>query len=89
MKEWQLGYHMVREADLLAAYDLDRCILYGMYRENMTYGEAMVNGTNIFRNRVLRYIEDGLFLTEYGISTAHDLHGRALMNVLPRVLANI
>jgi hypothetical protein len=89
MKEWQLGYHMVREADLLAAYDLDRCILYGMYRENMTYGEAMVNGTNIFRNRVLRYIEDRLFLTEYGISTAHDLHGRALMNVLPRVLTNI
>ena len=89
MNDWQLGYHMVREADLLAAYDLDRCILYGIYKENMSYGEALVNGTNIFRNRVLRYIEDGLFLTEYGISTAHDLHGRALLNVLPRVLTNI
>jgi hypothetical protein len=89
MNEWQLGYHIVREADLLAAYDLDRFILYGMYRKNLSYGEALVNSDTIFRNRVLRYIEDGLFLTEYGLSTAHDLHGRALLNTLPRTLANI
>jgi len=89
MNDWQLGYHIVREADLLSAYDIDRCILYGIYHENMTYGEALVNGTNVFQNRVLRYIEDGLFITEYGVATAHDLHGRAVRNVLPRVLTNI
>ena len=89
MNEWQLGYHMVREADLLAAYDIDRFIMYGIYRKNMSYSDALVNAGTIFRNRVLRYIEDGLFLTEYGLSTAHDLHGRALLDALPRTLANI
>jgi hypothetical protein len=85
MNEWQLGYHIVREADLLAAYDMDRFIIYGMYRKNMPYSEALLNAETIFRNRTLRYIEDGLFLTEYGLSTAHELHGKALMNVYPRV----
>ena len=29
--EYQLAYHIVREADLLAAYDIDRCVMYSMY----------------------------------------------------------
>ena len=29
--EKQLAYHVVREADLLTAYDFDRCMIYHMY----------------------------------------------------------
>ena len=86
LKEWQLGYHIVREADLLSAYDFDRCIMYGMFRGNFTYSEALVNASNIYHYRVLRYIEDRLFITEYGLSTAHELHSKALLNQVPRVL---
>jgi hypothetical protein len=76
--EWQLVYHIVREADLLASYDLDRCILYGIYRENLPYSEALLRSKVLFHNRVLRYIADGMFLTEYGCAKAHELHGRSM-----------
>ena len=33
--EYQLIYHIVREADLLAAYDIDMCIMYTIYRDNI------------------------------------------------------
>jgi len=39
--EYQLAYHIVREADLLAAYDIDRCIIYTMYRDNCEYNKAL------------------------------------------------
>ena len=31
--EYQRAYHVVREADLLAAYDFDRCILYRLHQQ--------------------------------------------------------
>ena len=79
--EWQLGYHIVREADLLASYDMDRCILYGMYRENLPYTEALIRARTLYQNRVLRYISDGMFMTEYGCSKAHELHGKSMQHV--------
>ena len=33
--EYQLAYHIVREADLLAAYDIDRCIMYSIHKESV------------------------------------------------------
>ena len=30
--KYQQAYHVVREADLLCAYDFDRCILYHLYK---------------------------------------------------------
>jgi hypothetical protein len=37
--EYQLAYHIVREADLLAAYDIDRSIIYSMYKDSNNYSE--------------------------------------------------
>lgn len=39
--EYQMAYHVVREADLLAAYDIDRCIMYSMYTKHVEYDEAL------------------------------------------------
>ena len=33
LHEYQTAYHIVREADLLASYDIDRCIIFGMMVE--------------------------------------------------------
>jgi hypothetical protein len=78
--EWQLGYHIVREADLLASYDIHRCVLYGIYKEELSYCEAFVRASTLYSNRVLRYIGDGMFVTEYGHAKAHELHARAVLD---------
>lgn len=86
LNEYQLGYHIVREADLLSSYDLDRCILYGIYREHLSYSEALLRALAMYHNRVLRYLADGVFITEYGIAKAHELHGQAILDPIRRIL---
>jgi hypothetical protein len=77
--EWQLGYHMVREADLLASYDIDRCVLYGIYCEQLPYTEALIRARTLYHNRVMRYIPDGVFVTMYGGAKAHELHAKSML----------
>jgi len=72
--ENQLAYHIVREADLLAGYDVDRCIIYGIYREGLTYDQAVKRANELFKTRILKYIEDDLFVTEYSKKEAIKLH---------------
>ena len=73
-----LAYHIVREADLLAAYDIERCIIYKMKKSNYTYFEAMVEMKGLFENRILQYIPDKLFLTEYSQKKALELHNHCI-----------
>jgi hypothetical protein len=75
--ENQLAYHIVREADLLAGYDVDRCIIYGIYREGLTYDQAVKRATELFKNRILKYIDDDLFITDYSKKEAIKLHIKA------------
>jgi HD superfamily phosphodiesterase len=75
--EYQLAYHIVREADLLSAYDIDRCIMYSMYTRSVKYDEALAIAVELFDKRVFRYIEDGLFVTEYSKKRARQLHDDA------------
>ena len=76
--EWQFAYHIVRESDLLTSYDFDRCVMYGIYRESLPYMEAVVRARTLYYNRVLQYIKDGVFVTDFGLSKAHELHGKAI-----------
>ncbi len=72
--EYQLAYHIVREADLLCAYDPDRCIIYGIMRGDMSYIDATKRAIPYLENRVLKYIEDGLFITDYSKKQSIVLH---------------
>lgn len=72
--EYQLAYHIVREADLLSAYDPDRCIIYGMMRENLDYLQSTKRAIDLMENRVLKYIDDNLFVTNYSKQKAILLH---------------
>lgn len=76
--EWQFAYHIIRESDLLTSYDFDRCVMYGMYRESLSYMDAVTRARTLYHNRVLQYIKDGVFLTEFGLSKAYELHGKAI-----------
>ena len=76
--EYQLAYHIVREADLLAAYDIDRCIIYSIYRENCDYSKALERAINLFDYRVFRMRQDRLFKTKYSRNESLKLHKKAI-----------
>ena len=85
--EYQLAYHIVREADLLTAYDSDRCIIYGMMRENLNYIDSTKRAIELSKNRVLTYISDNLFVTEYSKEQSRILHEECIKQL--EVLNNI
>lgn len=71
--EYQRAYHVVREADLLAAYDFDRCMLYRMHRDQSGDIEsAFYEAEELFNERVFRHKVDGLLTTNYA-NDQHDL----------------
>jgi HD superfamily phosphodiesterase len=79
--EYQHAYHIVREADLLAAYDFDRCMLYNIHNQiavekspELKMQDAYENAQNLFQNRVLKHNTDGLFITNYSKSHYLPLH---------------
>jgi hypothetical protein len=75
--EFQLAYHIVREADLLAAYDIDRCVIFGMAVTKLNYTDAFARATEIYRERVLTYRSDGLFVTEWSKRKALELESKS------------
>lgn len=77
LEEFQLAYHIVREADLLSAYDIDRCIIYGMYVEKLQYDAAVKRAIYLFESRILKYKSDNLFLTQYSKKESLKLHKKA------------
>ena len=82
MGNYQLAYHIVREADLLAAYDINRCIIYGIMVEKITYTDAIIRSKLLFTNRVLKYIDDNLYITQYSKNLALKLHDESVNNLL-------
>ena len=74
--EWQLAYHIVREADLLAAYDIDRCVIFGMAVTKLNYTDAFARATELYRERVLTYRSDGLFVTDWSKRKSLELESR-------------
>ena len=85
--EYQLAYHIVREADLLTAYDSDRCVIYGMMRENLNYIDSTKRAIELSKNRVLKYISDNLFVTEYSKEQSRVLHEECIkqLDVLNKI----
>ena len=79
--DYQLAYHIVREADLLAAYDIDRCIMYSMYTKNANYSEALDMAIVLFDNRVLKHRKDKLFVTIYSKKLSVNLHKKAKKDI--------
>jgi HD superfamily phosphodiesterase len=75
--EYQLAYHIVREADLLAAYDLERCIIYKMYNDKSDYKTALEDAFHLFDNRVLKMRENRLFKTNYSKNMSLKMHKKA------------
>ena len=87
MKEYQLAYNIVREADLLASYDFDRCIMYQMLKNNDNYELSVLNAKKVFEDRVFKYHEKNLFTTNYSINLSKKLEKSAIKRI--RTLSRI
>jgi HD superfamily phosphodiesterase len=80
--EYQRAYHIVREADLLAAYDFDRCMVYAMKQHELPLPQAFAESEKLFHKRVLRYDEQGLLLSSYARKEAAKLHTLAMQRII-------
>jgi HD superfamily phosphodiesterase len=81
LEEYQLAYNIVREADLLAGYDFDRCIIYQMLKNNECYETSFLDAKDLFQKRTLKYREDNLFITEYSKKISNVLHQNAIERI--------
>ena len=82
LNDYELAYHIVREADLLAAYDIDRTIIYSMYKENLNYHDAIKRTIELFKDRVLQYRNDNLFITNFSEKESLILHEKAVNDLI-------
>jgi hypothetical protein len=79
--KYQKAYHIVREADLLASYDFDRAMIYNMYHTTDDVFNSFKESKEFFENRVLKYEEQDIFLTDYGKSKAHELRIKSIEQI--------
>jgi hypothetical protein len=71
---YQNAYHIVREADLLTAYDFERCMMYNIRQQDGNIVDAFDSANTLFEHRVLKHMDDGLLLTDYARMKAPELH---------------
>lgn len=78
---YQSAYHIVREADLLSAYDFDRCLIYGLHVRGDDFETTFPRAEELFKSRVFRHAEDNLFTTEYAKTCYPALHLQAINRI--------
>ena len=61
----EIAYHIVREADLLASLNFDRCISYKMLKLNSNIYEAFNDAEKLFNERMFKHSNDNLYITDY------------------------
>ena len=76
--EYQLAYHIVREADLLDAYNFDRCIIYHLNNIDNNINNAFRNALCVFNNRIFAHNDDNLFITNYSKNLSVQLHVKSI-----------
>ena len=75
--EYSLAYHIVREADLLAAYDFDRCMVYTIYSKSTDMKKTFHEAHTLFKNRMFKHYEDKLFITKFALKKGLQLEKNA------------
>jgi hypothetical protein len=79
--EYNLAYHIVREADLLSAYDFDRCMMFNMHKYRGTAENSFQNAHDLFHARMLQHNNDGLFVTDYSKKISIQLHEQSMIRM--------
>lgn len=75
------AFNIVREADLLAGYEFNRAVLFGIYKLDINYTESFEISKKLYFNRMDKYLEDNLFLTTYGKQHANEINENEKINI--------
>jgi hypothetical protein len=75
-----MAYHIVREADLLSAYDFDRSMIYNFNRQS-DFSKSVDDASKIFRDRMFQHNQDGLFITDYSKKMSKILETNAIARI--------
>jgi len=78
--EYELAYHIVREADLLSSYNFDRTMIYNLNRGNSLLS-SYTNSLKLFEERVFNYNQDKLFISEYAKQKSYLLTVDSLQKI--------
>lgn len=81
LDKYQLAYHIVREADLLTAYDFERTMVYQMMKNGDNYIDSLDISKKLFDSRILKYREDKMFITPYSQMKSLHLHNQSIKNI--------
>jgi len=76
--EYQSAYHIVRESDLLAAYNFERALMFNMCTKKCDIKDALINSKDVFNNRIFKHHEDNLFFTDFAIKESLKLHDKSI-----------
>ena len=79
--KYQTAYHIVREADLLASYDFDRTMIYHMYHNTDDIFNTFKESKEFFENRVMKYNNNNIFLTDYGRTKSRELQIKSIEQI--------
>ena len=79
--EKDIAYHIVREADLLASLDFDRCISYKMLKLNSNIYEAFDDAEKLFNERMFKHKVDNLYVTDYAKEKDLILQNKARLRI--------
>jgi HD superfamily phosphodiesterase len=78
----QTAFNVVREADLMDAYDFDRSMMYHLHKHGKTFEDAHKDATELFERRVFKHAEDGLLFTEYAVRRHPELTRTAMNRMI-------
>jgi hypothetical protein len=78
---YQKAYHIVREADLLSAYDFDRCMIFHLYNGTQDINQAYDNALELFDTRVFKHNDDKLLLSTYSKRQSIELTNKAINRI--------
>lgn len=80
------AFHIVREADLLTAYDFDRCLIYNLHhheinKKHVNFPQTLQIATKLFEERTFKHHTDNLFTTNYARANFMKLHNNAITRI--------
>jgi len=78
--EYQIAYHVVREADLLTSYNFDRAMIYNMNKGN-NLTASYYNALQVFYERVYNYNTDKLFVSDYAMRVSIPLKTKSMKQI--------
>jgi hypothetical protein len=84
--KWQRAYHIIRHADLLDAYIVERCMLYNEHiYPDMPVEDSWARVIRIFDDRVFKYVSDGWLFYPSALALVPELEAAARDDIRLRV----